>query len=298
MTLQTFKLREAQIFDGVPQVWRQLTPSMQCSVPTMLCSDEIQYLYYLAKRQYSGRGVIVDCGPLAGASTMAFVSGVPRGTKIHVYDLWSFCPGWEEFFPRRLHNAGDDLLPEFLSNLGEFRSAVTTHKGDLAAQHWRDEPIELMFIDAAKTPQVMHRLVGEFFPCLVPGAFVVHQDYVCSQCPWIHVAVMMLRDYFEWVDSPSGGTVCARLMRPVPRGVLSNDYFDSLTDAEAEHFITQAADVCLGWERLCVKLAGATLFILRNQKDRAARIRAEVVQHPDFIEAYVGPDLAMVDALT
>ena len=52
-----------------------------------------------------------------------------------------------------------------------------------------------------------------------------------------------------------------------------------------------------GVERLCVKLAGATLFILGNQRSRAIQIRDEVLQDPDFIQAYVGPDVALIDSL-
>lgn len=263
----------------------------------MVCSDELQCFYYLAKCWCTGRGAIVDCGPLAGASTIAFASGAAPSTLIHSYDLWRFCTGWEQFFPNRQLSEGDDLLPAFLSNLNGLSSSVIAHQGDLATQPWSDGPIELMFIDAAKTPAVMHNLVTEFFPYLVPGAIVIHQDYVSSQCPWIHVAVMLLRDFFEWMDSPSGGTVCARLIRPIPRGILPADYYDALPLEDANRLIAEAADVCVGWERLCVKLAGATLFVQGNQRDRATQIRDDIANDPGFTQTYVGPDLALVNSM-
>jgi hypothetical protein len=256
MVCQTFKLREAELFEGTPQVWHQLPLPGECRVPSMLCSDELIFLYDLAKRHCSGRGVIVDCGPLAGSSTWAFASGANRATPIHVYDLWSSCPGWEEYFPDRRFQAGDDVLPVFLSNLKEFGRTFATHKGDLGR-----------------------------------AAMVGRTD------PWIHVALMMVRDCFEWVDSPSGGTVCARLIKPMPHRLLPADYYSSLPSESANELIRQAADVCVGRERLCVLLAGATLFALRHQRGRAAQICDEVSRHSDYDPAFVGPDLELVNSL-
>ena len=152
-----------------------------------------------------------------------------------------------------------------------------------------------MFIDAAKSPTLMRHLVTEFFPHLTPGALVIHQDYVSAECPWIHVAAILLKDHFEWMDSPDGGTVCARLLEPVPADLLRADYYDALSIEAGCHLLDCAADVCVGWERLCVVLAQANFVLARGDSVHSREILRRVIADPDFIEAGVGNDVRLIN---
>jgi len=61
-------------------------------------------------------------------------------------------------------------------------------------------------VDAAKTPASLLHMFREFFQWVVPQGWILWQDYVSATCPWIHLALEELADYFEYWDSPEGGT--------------------------------------------------------------------------------------------
>jgi hypothetical protein len=148
-TRRTFKLRNAQLFGDAPQPWRAGLPELPAinPIPSMICEDESRFLHWIAKHQATGAGCIVDLGPLAGGSTHALCSGLARNpaaagrTQVHSYDLWRFFRGWEEFFPGKNLEPGDDLCPLFASNLGPFRGVVVAHPGDLRSHRWIGEAI-------------------------------------------------------------------------------------------------------------------------------------------------------------
>jgi hypothetical protein len=276
----TFKLKRAALFEDCRQPWRK--QNFACPVPSMMVDDELQFLHYLTSRHYGGAGAIVDFGPLAGSSTYCLASGLHGQGHIFSYDLWHFSPSWEVFFPGSALRQGDNILPLFLEYIAPYRHRVTEQKGDLTEQRWSHGPIEIMFIDAAKSPKAMWHIVNEFFPSLIPGSFVLHQDYISAECPWIHMAVGLIADYFEYCDSPHGGTVCVRLKKKIPPGLLVPDYFDRTPREAARALIASAGDALIGWYRLCVRMAEANYLVYKQAVDQAAEILEDVLGDPSF----------------
>jgi len=290
----TYKLEKARLFNDSPQPWRCNVNRMDNVNPilSMIGEDEAKFLYWLTKDCYSGAGAIVDLGPLAGGSTHALASGLSQNPavlnkkeKIHSYDLWEFDENWGWMFPALSLRQGQDLLPVFENNLSELLQYVAPHKGDLSSYTWTGGPIEILFIDAAKTPKTMAFIVNNHFPFLVPGrSIVVHQDFICSECPWIHITCRLLKDYFDYVDSPDGGSICFVAKRRIRRGVLPDNYYGKLTVREARHLLGEARKHVRGWYKLCVWLAEAHYLALTRLFDEAAEVVRKVQAHPDFNE--------------
>ncbi len=92
---------------------------------------------------------------------------------------------------------GDSFLDEFERRVASHRDRIVVHAEDLLETRWSGAPIEFVFVDAMKTPTLTAAIAREFFPSLVPGAVVVHQDFVYPWCPWIHVLMFRLRHRFE-----------------------------------------------------------------------------------------------------
>ncbi len=128
----------------------------------MMTPDELQFLHYLTAKHYTSAGAILDFGPLAGASSFSLASGLGATGHIFSYDMWHFFPDWQRFFPQRMLQEGDDILPLFLEYVAAFCQHITPHKGDLSHQRWGGEPIEMIFIDAARSPGAMQHMVNEF----------------------------------------------------------------------------------------------------------------------------------------
>lgn len=287
----TFKLRRAQLLAAEQQPWRRGSPPLEAinAVPSMICEDEAQFLHWIAKHCVSGEGQIVDLGPLAGGSTHALCSGLALNsaagrTKVHSYDLWRFFAGWEQFFPGIALNAGDDLHGLFRRNVRAYERLVVSHPGDMREYRWPGEAIEVLFIDAAKAPEVWAHILREFLPHCRPGALIVHQDWVCAECPWIHLTTAALEDYLVPVDSPDGGTVAFRVERPVPRALAEKDDFLKLAPASAEARFKRAVSWMNGWYALDVLLARAHYLVMKGRCDQAEELVSWVLEHPDYHE--------------
>ena len=281
----TFKLADAVLFDGGLQPWRELSLPWTSGqpVPSMMSPDELAFLHYLARIQYRGEGAIVDLGPLAGGSAYALASGMGASAfRVHSFDYWRSWADCGQWFPGLDLQPGDDLLPAFLDNLGPYKERIVPYQGDILSQSWCGEPVEIIFIDAAKSPMLMLHIIREFYPRLVQGGWLVHQDYVSSRCPWIHIAERELRDYFEVYDSPFGGTVCFRLIRKFPRDAVPGvDYFARLPLDRARQLLRDAEllfSVC--WERLCVRLAAAHYLLMAGQFIEAKETFDQVISDP------------------
>ena len=277
----TFKLKRAVLFAGSHQPWESLKTdfSPEPPIPSMMCVHELRFLHYVTKHHYEAKGAIVDFGPLVGSSTYAFASGMASG-KIYSYDLWRMWPGLDSAYVDGIQLAiGDDLLPFFLKNTVVFRDKIIPRKGSITKFGWNDGPIEIMLIDAAKKPEIMRHIANEFFPSLIPGAILIQQDYVAAECPWLHIAMMQMEDYFELIDSPEGGSVCFRVTKPIPAGILPQGYW---TDPNALEYLAKARSELTEWRALCMWLAEARYELIQGNTARAGEVLRNVKAHPDF----------------
>src|SRR6202012_5380603 len=95
---------------------------------------------------------------------------------------------------------------------------IASHAGNFLDQKWSGDPIEILFIDVAKTAALNAHAIGEFFPNLVPEtSIVVHQDYFHCWHPHIHVSMEFLSDEFELLDEHvEFQSRVWRLVKPIP----------------------------------------------------------------------------------
>jgi hypothetical protein len=81
-------------------------------------------------------------------------------------------------------------------------------------------PIEFLFIDAMKSPEVATAIASEFFPHLVRAkGYIAHQDFSHCSTPWVHFLTFRLRDYFSFVaDLPQSS-----LLSEIEPDILASD---------------------------------------------------------------------------
>jgi len=268
----------------------------------MITEDESRFLYWLAKDYFSNTGLVIDLGPLAGGSTYALALGLSENRHkfswplIHSYDLWEFYQDWGRFFPGKQFAHLADIQGAFLENLGSLRRWVVPHKGDICKATWTGEAIEILFIDIAKTPEAMEHIVNEFYPSLIPGkSIVVHQDFICPECPWIHATQEYLSNYFELVDSPDGGSVCFRLTQSIPKNVLGeNGFYRNLRTKDGVELIRSAASRIKGWYQLCVHASLAHFYVSRSDSGKALEILNRIQNSSEYSPA-IGFDISGVE---
>lgn len=206
-------LPEPHLLKGKPwEVDGDLMPSVIYAAKGMVGPEERRCYYWLARNWLSGSGCVVDAGAFLGASTSCFAAGAadtPRrtfdgGPLIHAYDYFEVVDEYVgEAISRdfRRIEPGESYLDIFESQTAAYADMIATYPGDFHARIWSGAPIEILFIDIAKTSSLCAHVAGEFFPSLIPGqSVVVHQDYFHCWHPYIHIGMEFLDDEFELVD--------------------------------------------------------------------------------------------------
>lgn len=168
----------------------------------MTSLQEQAFLRHYAREVYTGSGALVDLGCWLGSSTIALAQGLAErsfNSVVHSYDRFI----WEEWMEimnagmQRAYESGESFLPEFRERTAPWEHLIEIHVADLSQTTWQNEPIEFLFVDAMKSWELTRAIATGFFPSLEPGSVVMHQDFVLSGCPWIHVLMFRAREYFE-----------------------------------------------------------------------------------------------------
>ena len=259
-------------------------------IPSMISDDEVLYLRWLAQEWYTGAGQIVDAGPLLGGSTVSLASGLlgnsrvhEKKKRLHSYDLFKY---FSDFTDRALVkenlNDGDSVLPIFLANTSKYREMIEVYPGDIQHHFWNNKPIEILFIDCAKSWEINNHITREFFGSLTPGrSIVVHQDYFHYACPWIHIQMEFFSKYFSVVHAPLGGSLGFLLTDEIPANMFSVDLFELYVESMTA-MMDRAAQPFQGLWKLLVYIAKAELLVQKRAYGSAAAVLRQVRRSPDW----------------
>lgn len=217
------------------------------AVPTMLSEEEGQLLVWLSKIYAEGVGTICDLGCFAGGSTARLAEGVRaagRTTRVHAFDHFTLNEAQKV---RYLYPAGidpfdgEDMLPAVRQLLTPWQKFVEFHKGDLTRFPWVGGPIELLFVDAAKTPVAADRIAEMFFPHLIPGrSIIIQQDYQHWRQPWVPAQMELMHGAVTPVGWCRRGSVIFRVEAPITPDVLAKGRVNGLSDAELTDLLQRA----------------------------------------------------------
>jgi hypothetical protein len=175
-----------------------------------------------------------------------------NGVHIHAFDNFRWYGPimnqfWQETFPGSRPTESESFRHLFEHVVGAWTSLIEIHAGDLLDQKW-SEAIEVMSIDAMKTPELARHIVAEFMPALIPGAYVFHQDFCFETTWWIHIYHHLLRHRFELSDPlPGASGMMFRVVSPITaddaKRVLAHDLADTeIADAAFALSLAMAVD--------------------------------------------------------
>lgn len=193
---------------------------------SMLTQAELSLLYALARFHYKGIGHIVDLGPLIGVGTFSFAKGLGQNperkesSRIFSYDLF-LMENMSHFLPIEDAGATGSVFRRFLEINRDFLDFLVPVPGDITKLHWNGDPIEILFVDLAKTWSLNSHVVSQFFANLIPGhSILIQQDYVHVGEPWVALTMEVFSEYFEHLYFIYGATSVYRLIKPIPADVL------------------------------------------------------------------------------
>jgi hypothetical protein len=248
----------------------------------MLTRTERAYLYWYGKHIFSGKGDIVDLGCWLGSTTISLAMGLDHNNHarlnrlIHSYDEFVWRPymdnGAKGTDIEGKYKAGDSFLDEFERRTHRWRHCIKACPGDLAKVGWDGSTIEFLLIDAMKSWEAASGVVRMFFPALLPGcSIIMHQDFAHWYTAWIHPIHYRLREYFEPLyDVPASGSMVFRLIRPLPREVLNQEWSPrQFSNEDIDSAFAYSLNIVSREKRANVVAAKVMYFLHAGQLDRA-----------------------------
>jgi hypothetical protein len=248
----------------------------------MTSREEQQWLRTYTARSYCGCGAIVDLGCFLGATTISLAEGLvlnpaAKQKQIHAYDLFTWGEGHDAWAKGKevegLFTVRGSFLPEFLKRTERWRAYIVVHEQDLRHARWEHGPIEFLFIDAMKSPQLAIAIASSFFPHLVPTeSYVAHQDFAHCFTAWIHFLTFRLRDCFSFVaDLPQSSLF--RLEREIELQALAGDLSPAaVSPAEIEAAFDYSISLVGESKKANVIAAKAMAYVSRGEFARAYEI--------------------------
>ena len=212
----------------------------------LLGLEERKLLYELACRSYTGEGAVVDLGSFCGASACCLAAGLrgnPRAAGRHVDSFDCFIAS-EQYLVDFIRDQfgetlklGESFAPIFRRATAEFADLIKVHPGDLLEQTWPSGvPIEILFVDIAKTLALSGKVLTEFFLHLIPGlSIVIHQDFYHPTAFYLPVVMDYLMDHFTIIETGRDWSVAFRLEKAIPwmKLKLASLYKFSFTQQQA-----------------------------------------------------------------
>jgi len=256
----------------------------------MTVASERAFATWYTRCVYRGRGAIVELGTFLGAVTASLVRGLrARGghtTVVDTYDRFiadEFMADYldalaEQGVIDRAVPIGASFRPLFEAAMGELLNQCRVHDVDLEREPAElEQPIELLFVDALKTPATARNVAGVFYPCLIPGrSLLVHQDFAHAFTWWIHVHQYRMRECFTPVYLVPGSSSMVFRVRRAPTAAEAARHASSdFDEAEVERAFAYSLEHTPAEGRGAVAAAHATACAALGDPHRARFLVAE-----------------------
>jgi hypothetical protein len=129
--------------------------------------------------------------------------------------------------------ASSSFLPIYLQTVSMHLKRIKILEGDLLEHHWYGYPIEILFIDIAKTEDLNKYIVRSWFPALIPEvSIVVHQDWHMPYLPYIIVSMALLSSFFSIVEEKVDDSASFMLTRRITLESIGKLLRNEFTPAE------------------------------------------------------------------
>ena len=254
----------------------------KADIPGMVSSAETAFYSECAARYFGREGAIVDLGCWLGSTSISLAQGIlshgskvdNRNEKVFGFDTFQ----WETWMPAHipycLYEPGDSFLPEARRIVGEYGGGkVELIRADLGLYQWNGGPIKILLVDAIKNEHLAMQIPRNFFPSLIPGSLLIHQDFKHYYTSWIHVLQYRLRQYFRFYRSVPWGTAAFGVLAPIPREAIERaTEFTTIPDDETDASFRHSLDLVGPEERANIAAAHVMHYLHLKRKDRASHI--------------------------
>jgi|JI6StandDraft_1071083.scaffolds.fasta_scaffold00181_25 hypothetical protein len=238
-------------------------PAVLSDLVGMTTNEERMYYAQAIQKIRSLSGAVVDLGCWMGSTTVSLVHGLEKaGCKeeiVYGFDRFIWDDWMDEYLPVVTceYAHGESFLPEVRRRVKAHAHRVRLVPADLTTYQWQDGAIKLLLVDAMKTWVLGASITRSFFPSLVPGALVIHQDYKCYDTPWIPLIQYRLRDLFNFTHGVRRGCTVAFELREklLQDRITAAADFSAVTADEIDAAVSWSAELLgesgKGWMAGC-----------------------------------------------
>ena len=252
-------------------------------VPGMVSSDEMAFFSESAARYLGRPGAIVDLGCWLGSTSVSLAQGIlGRGNnvatgkeKVLGFDRFVWEAWMPEDIPYCLYRPGDSFLPEARRVVRDFGGGfVELIQADLGLYEWNEGPIKILLVDAMKSENIACHIARSFYPSLLMGSLLIHQDFKHYYTGWIHVLQYRLREHFRFYQNVvRSGTVAFEVTKPIPREAIDRAVdFGAISDVEIDAAFRHSLDLVGSADGANVAAAHVMYHVHQGRKDRATEI--------------------------
>jgi len=246
----------------------------------MVSPAEMDFFRESAARYVGKEGAIVDLGCWLGSTSIALAQGLldhrskadHRKEKVLGFDRFV----WEEWMPAHLpfglYHPGESFLPEARRLVRDHGSdGVELIQADLTLYEWKGGPIKILLVDAMKNESIASQITTSFFPSLMPGGLLIHQDFKHYYTSWIHVIQYRLRQYFRLDASVRrSATVAFEVIALIPREAIDQATdLTTIPDDEVDASFRYSLDLVGPDDCANVAAAHVMQYVHLGRKDRA-----------------------------
>jgi hypothetical protein len=152
-------------------------------------------------------------------------------------------------------------------------------------------------VDAAKSWDALDQIVREFFPCLVDGAVVIHQDYKHFFTHWLHPVTerMLENNVLTMAENIVGMPTQGFRFHKLPDFCVADYLQSAFSTAEQERLMSRSARRFRSdHDRLAAAGAHCQLLKAHGHDDRARIVFEKALRDGGFADNYALSDLLMV----
>jgi hypothetical protein len=200
--------------------------------------------------------------------------------------------------PYQLHpKVNDSFFPFFQMYTEPLKDSIEAVEASLETYQWCGEPIDVLMIDAAKSWDALDQIVRQFFPCLVDGAAVIHQDYKHAFTYWLHPVTerMLERGVLTVAENVHGLPTQGFRFRKTSDFRIDDYLSSAFSSADTDRLLDlSVARFCGEEERIAVIGAKCQMLKDRGQIGRAKAAFEQAVSDGGFADNYPLGDLLMI----
>jgi hypothetical protein len=266
----------------------------------MTTTAEQEWYSKIAEELSFRDGAVVDLGSWMGSTAISLARGVrnaarPNDPTKSVYAIDRYIwESWMNPYMARLscdYLPGDSFLPEVRHRFSLSKERILPIQADLTEYSWKGGPIIILLVDAMKNFVLCRTIAAEFYPHLVEGSIVIHQDFKHYYAPCIHVLQYRLKDFFSFFHNVhASGTVAFKVERIVPPSIIEEaTQMSDIPDQEIADAISYSMNLVDESGKPNIAAAHVMHFLHGNRIEKALEVL-------DFYRATYGSmgDLAHV----